>query len=167
MKQSQSREDAIASWMASVVKEGKIGLFDDLHVDQIDAGWKDRKHWLSAGAEALRIAAEIRNKRGYAADVTLAFSLTSGETPRGAHFRDPASFESELDWSPPSLYLDKPGVAPWDQGVRPDGQAPVDLKTQKLDAKALGFGVSVKACYFMEFRPADSPEYSRTVLLVG
>lgn len=167
MKQAESREDVIASWMESLVKKGKIGSLDDLHLDQIESEWKDKKHWLTAGAEALRIAVEVRNKRGYAADIALAFSLNSGETPRGVNFRDSASFKSEFDWSPPSLYLDKPGTAPWNQGAAPDGQPPADLRTQKLDAAALGFTAPLKACYFLEFRQPDSAEYARTVLLIG
>lgn len=167
MKQTQSREGVIASWMGSLVKDGKIGSFDDLHIDQIDSEWKDKKHWFAAGAEALRIAVGVRNKRGYTADITLAFSLNSGETPRGVNFRDSASFESELNWSPPSLYLDKPGVAPWDQGATVDSQRPIDLKTQKLDATTLGITAPLKACYFMEFKQADSSEYARTVVFIG
>jgi hypothetical protein len=167
MKTRPMREKNVREWMIAALDAGHIEPFNDLHIDQIDPSWKDKKHWVRAGLEALQIATSLRNRDGLGVDIALTFSLRSGERPRGVDFRDSVTFQAELDWSPPSLYLLKPGKEPYSHRALEQSPTPVDMVSKRLDPVRFGFAEPVKACYFMEFKSMDSPEYARTVVFVG
>jgi hypothetical protein len=61
--------------MLATVSDGGIERLDDLHVDDIDAGWKDPTSWVSAGLTAYGLALGIRRELGLNVAVALAFSL--------------------------------------------------------------------------------------------
>jgi hypothetical protein len=164
---ARAREEVIKGWLSSSFQGGKIKDFDDLHVDQIDPAWKDRKLWLTGGLEALGCAIELRHNGHLPVDIALAFSLRSGEEALGSDFHGASGLEKEFDWSPPSLYLLKPGTRPWAQNSSSNEAFPPDFVSKTIDPKRFGFPQLVKTCYFMEFKPADSSEYSRTFLLVA
>jgi hypothetical protein len=101
---ASDRATTIRRWMLATVSDGGIERLDDLHVDDIDAGWKDPTSWVSAGLTAYGLALGIRRELGLAVTVALAFSLVDArDTPDV--FDTQAEFEKQLDWSPPSLYL--------------------------------------------------------------
>ena len=95
--------------MLATVSDGGIERLDDLHVDDIDAGWKDPSSWVSAGLTAYGLALGIRRELGLDVTVALAFSLLDGQDTSEDVFDTQAEFEKQLDWSPPSLYLFKVG----------------------------------------------------------
>ena len=99
-------ETKIREWMLATISNGGIDKFDDLHIDNIDENWKQRSKWISGGIRAYELAVRLQSKLGLSVKVALAFSLLDGE---GQTFDDQEEFESQLDWSPPSLYLFKAG----------------------------------------------------------
>ena len=95
--------------MLATVSDGGIERLDDLHVDRIDAGWKDPTSWVSAGLTAYGLALGIRHELGLDVTGALAFSLVDAQDTSEDVFDTQAEFEKQLDWSPPSLYLFKIG----------------------------------------------------------
>jgi hypothetical protein len=106
---ASDRETTIRRWMLATVSDGGIERLDDLHVDDIDAVWKDPTSWVSAGLTAYGLALGIRRELGLDVTVALAFSLVDAQDTSEDVFDTPAAFEKQLDWSPPSLYLFKVG----------------------------------------------------------
>ena len=106
---ASDREMTIRRWMLATVSDGGIERLDDLHVDDIDAGWKDPTSWVSAGLTAYGLALGIRRELGLDVAVALAFSLVDAQDTSEDVFDTQAEFENQLDWSPPSLYLFKIG----------------------------------------------------------
>src|SRR5215471_6154128 len=98
------RETKIREWMPATVSNGGIERLDDLHVDDIDENWKQRANWISASIRAYELAVKLQSDLGLGVTVALAFSLLDG---MGQTFDTEEEFESQLDWSPPSLYLFK------------------------------------------------------------
>jgi|ERR1035438_3161609 hypothetical protein len=106
---ASDRETTIRRWMLATVSDGGIKRLDDLHVDDIDAGWKDPTSWVSAGLTAYGLALGIRRELGLDVTVALAFSLGDAQDTSVDVFETREEFEKQLDWSPPSLYLFKVG----------------------------------------------------------
>jgi hypothetical protein len=103
---ASEREATIRRWMLATVSDGGIERLDDLHVDNIDASWKDPASWVSAGLTAYGLALGIRRELSLDVTVALGFSLVDEDTS-GDVFETQEEFEKHLDWSPPSLYLFK------------------------------------------------------------
>ena len=156
MMTQEEREARIERWMTTIVRDGGVERYDDLHIDEIDAHWANRDQWVRAGFEAFRIAVGLRELHKLALVVVLAFSLESGERQRGIDFETVDEFQSELDWSPPSLYLFPAESVPWSGG-----------EALPLDAGTLFDAPDAQGCYYMEFKQPESAEYSRSVLLAG
>lgn len=95
--------------MLETVTNGGIERLDDLHVDRIDDDWKQRAAWVAAGVTAYPLAVRICADLGLDVTVGLAFSLLDAKDDSLETFETQKEFESQLDWSPPSLYLFKAG----------------------------------------------------------
>jgi hypothetical protein len=103
----ESRQEAkIREWMLATISNGGIDRLDDLHIDAVDENWKQRANWISGSIRAYEVAVRLQSTLGLSAKVVLAFSLLDG---MGQTFENEEEFESQLDWSPPSLYLFKAG----------------------------------------------------------
>jgi hypothetical protein len=102
-------ETAIRDWMLATVSNGGIERLDDLHVNDIYEHWKARSSWIAAGLTAYASAVRLRRELGLDVTVALGFSLVDGEDGTKETFETQEEFESQLDWSPPSLYLFKAG----------------------------------------------------------
>jgi hypothetical protein len=98
------RETKIRQWILATVSNGGIERLDDLHVDDIDEDWQERKTWVAAGLTAYRTAVRIRSELGLNVTVALAFSLVDEKGPPDT-FETQEDFQNQIDWSPPSLYL--------------------------------------------------------------
>ncbi len=100
-----SRHEAkIREWMLATMSNGGIERLDDLHVDDIDENWKQRTNWIPCSIRAYELAVRLQCELGLGVKVALAFSLLDGV---GQTFDTEEEFETQLDWSPPSLYLFK------------------------------------------------------------
>ena len=95
--------------MLATVSDGGIERLDDLHVDRIDATWKDPTNWVSAGLIAYGLASRIRHELGLDVMVALGFSLIDAQETSRDVFETQEEFQKQLDRSPPSLYLFKAG----------------------------------------------------------
>ena len=162
-----AREARIRSWLLTTFQSNGIERFSDLHIDRIDPEWRARKYWLKAGLTALHIAADQRTRHNLPVDIALVFSLKTGTDPVGINFRDAATLQEEFDWSPPSLYLLKKGEKPWSCGASKDSSARLEVMTKSIDSRLFDSGGLSVESYFMEFKPTDTIEYSRTVHLIG
>lgn len=160
-------ESVIESWMRSTLKTNGIERFDDLHIDQIDVGWKKRETWMDAGFKALKIAIALRDRYHLPVDITLAFSLLSGRVPYGIDFKNDVELEKRFDWSPPSLYLLDPGSKPWSQTHKDLESDPKTLIVKEISPQQLGISQPFENCYHVEFRPRESSEYRRTLFFMG
>lgn len=161
-----TREDIIRTWMTTVLRDGGIERFDDLHIDRIDSVWKERDRWVDGGLQALRLAMSLRDEAHLPADVALAFSLESGKDSRGADFKDTGGLKAQFDWVPPSLYLVHPGRMPWERPAA-EGRREAKVSVRKMAPALLGFDGPAKGCWYIEFKQPDSAEYARTIFLIG
>ena len=161
MRTEAEQREVIEAWMTAILRNGGIERYDDLHIDRIDEGWTRREHWLRGGLEAFRLANGLRDLHGLSLTVALAYSLESGEEPRGMNFGTSDEFQAQLDWSPPSIYLFHPDREPWMIQTGGEIVRPIDART------VLGTAMEPKGCYYMEFKPPDSVEYSRSVFVAG
>lgn len=161
------REERIRSWLLTTVNLNGIERFHDLHVDRIDPEWKERHQWLNAGLTALRIAVNQRTQQQLSVDVALVYSLKAATDPVGINFSDTASLQGEFDWSPPSLYLLQKGEKPWAHGSENRSPKNLEVVTKPIDPHLFGNADFFAESYFMEFKAADTIEYSRTIHLIG
>lgn len=155
------------SWMLSAIKSGGVERFADLHIDNIDPKWKKREHWLHGGLEALRIATIERTSNKLPFDIALVYSLKAGTDPLGINFGDIETLQEEFDWSPPSLYLIKKGEKPWTCGAANGSTGPSEIRTEPLDPRLYKHEGLTATGFFMEFKPSDVIEYSRTVHIIA
>jgi hypothetical protein len=113
MDEGQRQRQIIEAWMLSNVRTGGFNRYDDLHIDRIDERWRHRKNWIDGGLEALRLGVELRDKHQLEFTVALGCSLlVSGSSPLGLPRRS-EDLASQLDSSPPSLYLFPKRQEPW------------------------------------------------------
>jgi hypothetical protein len=157
-------EATIEQWMLSVIQDGGVDRYDDLHLDHIDPRWRSRELWISAGVEAFQLALSLRDRHHLSLTIALAFSLEPSSHPRGFDFTAPEQLQNLLDWSPPSLYLFRRGQEPW---LQMTGSEQGNNKSQELIVQAgnssevLGPGIPGTG-YLLEFRQPASEDYSRT-----
>jgi hypothetical protein len=99
--------------MVHVIQARRDLAFDDLHVDEISERFRAAEVWIEAAIESLQTAILIRNTERWTYTVAAGFSLRSTSTPTGLPSDQLAEIVSEMDDSPPSLYLFKMGDEPW------------------------------------------------------
>jgi hypothetical protein len=166
MTERRSHEAAIEKWMLSVINEGGVERFDDLHVDQIDKRWRSRKFWIEASASAFPIAVRLRDERSLPFTVALAFSLRARGHAGAVSLRSASELLEAVDWSPPSLYLFHKGQEPWGrsdlQGVQPG-----ECLVLPVDASAVFGGLRYLAAYLVEFGSASPDDRYRTFFIAG
>jgi len=158
----------VQAWMLANVQNRGYERYDDLHVDRIDPDWKPREKWIDAGIEAFRLAVHLRDRNQLSFTVALAYSLVSLRPPRsGTDIRTREELESQLDWSPPSLYLFSPGEEP---GTPPSIQKARGIAdsvvVRDLPSDLLGIAIG-KRSYYIEFRQVEFDEWSRSVFVEG
>jgi|HubBroStandDraft_6_1064221.scaffolds.fasta_scaffold128812_2 hypothetical protein len=156
-------EQTIESWVLMTIEEGGVDRYDSLHVDRIDVRWESRDLWMEAGAEAYRLGARVRDRLGLRMSLVLAFSLIAEEGPLGVDFSTREQLEGSLNWMPPALYLFRPG----EEFYAPNKTRASDITVQELSPSTLIASTQFKACYYMEFKPAGSQEYSRSIFFEG
>ena len=169
MNNSVDRTNKVERWMRSLLSDGGLQRYDDLHIGEIDEGWKPRENWIRGGIEARGVAVEVRNRNAFPFLVALAFSLQSVSIPRGIDFRSVSAFEHLIDWSPPSLYLFEPGTEPWKSGGEtiPNREASGFVCREQIDASEI-FGETQKGpIHLIEFFQADFQVYNRTLFFPG
>jgi hypothetical protein len=153
------RENHIETWMLTTVQDGGVLRMDDLHIDQLDDRWRPREYWVQGGIEAFRVALSLRDRHHLPFTVVLGFSLQSGQHSTGVDFENTAQLAEKLNSVPPSLYLFQPGKTP-----RTDT---TNVVIRDLMPGFFGTSTQTSNCYYIEFRPAQSTEYNRSVFVEG
>jgi hypothetical protein len=162
---NQRYQQIVSNWLESNIEQRGYARYDDLSLEMINPVWRSREHWVESGLEMFKLAVCLRDQAGIPEfEVAMVFSLQASTEARGIDFSDRTELEANLDWSPPSLYLFERGKEPWSNPSQAatEGTAIRVLRTDIFQGAA-----QTRACYYMEFRPSDSDEYSRTVMLVG
>jgi hypothetical protein len=94
--------------------------------------------------------------------------LISGEKAKDVNFQNPNELRSELNWSPPSLYIFHGGKEPWSpKELRDRKTVATNMTTEKVDAGFFGNIPGLTECLYLEFRQINFEEYSRSLFLVG
>jgi hypothetical protein len=152
-----ARERSIEAWMLTIVQDGGVGRFDDLHIDQIDEQWKPRETWIHGGLEAFRLALKVRDHHQLPYVVGLGFSLKSEDQLPDGDFQTGEEFMARVDWSPPSLYL-------FERGNKPSIATTV---VRTLNRNLFPGLPQTASCYWTEFREMHTNEGRRSVFLEG
>lgn len=142
--------------MLSIVVDGGVERYDDLHLDQIDPAWKSRGTCLDVALEAHRTALELRTAHNLNVLVVLAFSLNPDAAfpAQSAH-----AIEAALDWSPPSIYLFRRHEEPWRQ--------PGITRVEQIDPGVLNCADTTIQVIDAEFRPRGSQHPHRSIYMAG
>jgi hypothetical protein len=161
----------IQAWFDSIIKDGGIDRYDDLHVDQIDSAWKPRGKWIASALESFETAVKVRDADVCNQDLTvvLAFALESDVRPQGITFHNREELEKAFCSTPPSLYLFRPGGEFWTQAEGSKGdKVSDDLVINTLSASGLFGDMPEKIkCIYMEYMRTGDEEYSRDLFLAG
>jgi hypothetical protein len=161
----QDRIRVIESWMMQVSEDGGIERYDDLHVDDIDPDWKNRNLWAEASYWTFQSAVEVRDKLKLPFTLGLGMSLRSDELEEG-HGIHLTQLISQVDWTPPSLYLFKRGQEPGN-----DLDAAIHSGSIAADAASVEFRVldvpDAKTGLFLRFRRNGSDEYINSAFIFG
>jgi len=167
MSISQEHSFIVAKWMTEIIQDGGIDRYDNLHIDQIEKLWADRKYWLSGAIQAFQIALNQRDRLNVGLVIAVGFSLINSEEPIGLNFTSREEFETQFDSSPPSLYLFYEGQEPWKEKQSAtsleDLLKPKVIALNSLFAEAL----SNQKCYYLEFFRPDEAEYRRSMFITG
>jgi hypothetical protein len=164
-------KEVIQAWFDSVIKDGGIDRYDDLHVDQIDAAWEPQGSWITAALASFEIAVEIRNMHGSDLDlnVLLSIPLESDVEPLGVTFHCCEDLEKSLSYVPPSLYiLRSDSKIMREAKVAEESSADWKGNLKLLNGTEIfgGMRESVK-CFYSESKRPDDEEYSRYLYLIG
>jgi len=161
-------ESIIESWMHTIIRDGGIDRHDDLHIDKINACWKDKNTWILAGLHVFDLALNIRDREQLPVSVVLGFALKSGIQPRHVNFRATVDLERELGETPPSLYLFRLGQEPWIETELMKTEDRVgDATIEKINSGVFGSFLRTKGSFYFEFRALIDEEYSRSILIAG
>ncbi|MBC8042196.1 MAG: hypothetical protein IAF08_02010 [Rhizobacter sp.] len=148
-------EKVIEAWLTKTINEDIWKGHADIHIDEIDGRFKDKSRWLVGGKACLEKAIEIRKKFSLPCILTLNIELTS-EDFIGANFRNYSDIESQLSWTPPSLYVFPPHSEILADAIRESQQIIVeDIGIDSLD------------CYYYESFVPDHLEYDRWLWLIS
>src|SRR5438067_13823206 len=100
-QEGQKQKQTIEAWMLTIMKDGGIERFDDLHIDSIDDKWKSRRLWIEGALTAHKMALEFRDLHRLPVTVAVAFSLQAGTQRVGVDFHTPEELLAQLNWMPP------------------------------------------------------------------
>ncbi len=159
-------ERTIESWMVTIIQDGGVTRYDDLHIDRIDDEWKLPGLWVPAAFHAHELAVKIRDRNKLRFSVVLAFSLRAGEKRTGVDFNTREQLEARFNHTPPSLYLFRPGAEPWNRAKVTEVGAPTQyLVVQKMNSQIFGSLAALKDCWYLEFRHGNVEGYCRSVFV--
>ncbi len=170
MPEDETLEPLIEEWMLSIVQNGGIERFDDLHIDRIDRNWRSPPLWIEGGLASFQAAVRLRDRHKLPVQVVLGFSLQADEKRTGIDFNTLEEFVNRLNWMPPSLYLFPDGIdhALQNEKAIQEGHVCADAVVKELgDPNLFGKLKTGQRTFYQEFKRTDETEYCRSVLLQG
>lgn len=66
---------SVEQWIEDAIVNGSYQRFDDLHVDEIDPRYRDRRQWVSGASQALEQAAAIRDEKNLPFTIAVGIAL--------------------------------------------------------------------------------------------
>ena len=99
-------KNEITEWLLNTVEDESWKSYNSLHIDEICIDFKNKENWLQGGIKNLRQASSlleelaIRDKK-----VFLLVPLIGKSKKIGINFSNSTELKSQLDSTPPSLYL--------------------------------------------------------------
>jgi hypothetical protein len=161
VNEEDKHRENIQNWMLSIIRDGGIRRYDDLHVDAIDKSWSDKSKWVAAGFQALKVAIALRDSLRIDFSVVLGFSLDPMAAGCGARYQDEKILEENLNWMPPSLYLFERGREPWTEIEVPIPNVDKVIVDRSQEASRPW----IKYWSYMEFQRDNEP--LRSVFVAG
>ena len=127
----------------------------EIHIDEIDNKLISKDQWIKISKYYFKILSEeiINKKLPYYP--ALVFSLKSSNEKIGINFKNENTLLSELDESPPSIYLFFKNFNPW---------IDYEIEGTKLKKDILNLDLDNIETKYFEFKNKYSDEYNRTVL---
>ncbi len=157
----------IEKWMLTIVHDGGVQRYDDLHIDNLDAAWKPKETWIQGGLAAFQLAVTLRNIHQLAFTVGLGISLDGSEDLVGTDFKSQQELGAKLSWTPPSLYLFAPGDEfhlSWARAIE-EGKV---YSAHCLEEINLFQDAALNArCHYMEFLHPGNDVYVRSVFVTA
>lgn len=144
-----SEQEKIQNWINEFLKADK--LYSDIHIDRIAGKKIDEANWISTGFDYLAAAEEMVQILNNNFQIYLSISLIAEEYSLGVNFKNLKELKEQLDFSPPSLYIFRDGMTPYN-GLNSD-----QYKKIKLD-HMMDYDV-----FYMEYKQPDDVEYRRSI----
>lgn len=107
---NEAAERAIREWMAHLLATNGIERCDDLHIHKIAPEFKDPNRWAAGMVECFASAHRIRSDAAPHKVLALLCSLRSGQHSTPRDMDEPST---QMDRTPPSLYLFHKEQEPW------------------------------------------------------
>ncbi|MCC6573910.1 MAG: hypothetical protein IT462_08965 [Planctomycetes bacterium] len=104
----------VGTWIRQTYEGGSYNNFDELHVDQIEARFKEHRYWITSGLAAIEFAAEFIQRHKIPFLIALDFSLRRGRKPVKVQLTSRADLNRWLSNKdgPPRLMMLKPDWPP-------------------------------------------------------
>lgn len=106
----------LENWVNQVISQRLWIKFVDLHIDEVDPEFKNRRNWISGSLFLLGCIMSLIDKSKY--DVILAIPLSCVSVPSYIDFKGLREIENELDLTPPSFYLFPKGETNYEKTIR-------------------------------------------------
>ena len=161
----QDQRRVIEQWMTQVSQDGGIARYDDLHLDAIDPRWKDRRLWAEASSSAFQSGVEVRNQLKLPYILGLGMSLRPDAVEMTNDIRL-AEMTSQVDWTPPSLYL-------FCQGQDPGSDLKAAIHAGRIEADGVSMEFrtidvpAAKSGLFLRFKRSGSDQYTTSAFILG
>lgn len=152
--------------MTTIIGDGGVERYDDLHIDLIDPQWKPKSAWVNGGLEAFHAAIELRDIRQLPFAVGLGLSIKAGDRIGERGTASSSDLQAQLDTAPPSLYLFPAGhdaSKELDCAVR-DGEVESDAISQQI---TFAEDEAIPCCYYLKFRRTGTSDYRRSIFFLG
>jgi len=105
----------LKKWINQVISQRLWKNFVDLHIDEVDSEFNNRKKWISGSLFLLKCIISLIDNSKY--DVILAIPLSCVANSLRIDFKDLEKIEDELDLTPPSFYLFPRGESNYDKTI--------------------------------------------------
>lgn len=149
----------IDAWLRKFMDDSEHRRRDDLHVDQIDAVFRDPSAWATAAVQCLRVAARVAEEQSWPITVAVELFLRPGSSHESLDVVDLDQLSDRWSHTPPALVVYRNGAEPW-------------TKSESFERVGLTIDISVSdklmiQSYFQQWYDESEGNYDRRLWLVG
>lgn len=149
----------IAGWLREFVDNSEHRQRDDLHVDQIDAAFRDPSTWATAAVDCLLAAAQVVAERSWPITVAIELFLQPGNSYEVLDVVGLDQLSNRWSHTPPALTVYRNGAEPW---TKSKAFEPVGLTIDKSS----GNKTTIQS-YFQQWYDEAEGDYDRRLWLVA